>query len=143
MDRARRPTVDFLSQNLHETHINLAKCRCGPHVAAELRGDGPAVEHLATGTEAVNRRMARRLADVICYTDVDRSVRHYHGDGDKAASQDACSAQPLAGRASRLCVCGRAMWPHSMRHGRPQTIVQVVAVLEDATVDDSLGDTRA
>ena len=32
----------------------------------ELRGDGPAVEHLATGTEAVNRRIARRLADGYC-----------------------------------------------------------------------------
>jgi hypothetical protein len=30
---------------------------------AELRGDGPAVEHLATDTEAMNRRIARRLAD--------------------------------------------------------------------------------
>eukprot|EP00966_Prymnesium_polylepis_P023033 529562-Prymnesium_polylepis.1 len=29
-------------------------------------GDGPAVEHLATGTEAVNRRMARLLADGYC-----------------------------------------------------------------------------
>ena len=58
--------MDVLSQNLHETHTNLAKCRCGPHVAAELRGDGPAVEHLATGTEAVNRRMATRPSDVMC-----------------------------------------------------------------------------
>eukprot|EP00966_Prymnesium_polylepis_P209103 4844155-Prymnesium_polylepis.1 len=42
------------------------KCRCGPHVAAELRDDGPTAEHLATGTEAANRRMARRLADKYC-----------------------------------------------------------------------------
>eukprot|EP00966_Prymnesium_polylepis_P294280 6796156-Prymnesium_polylepis.2 len=35
-------------------HTNLAKCRCGPqpHVATELRGEGSAVEHLATDTEA-------------------------------------------------------------------------------------------
>eukprot|EP00966_Prymnesium_polylepis_P053752 1242532-Prymnesium_polylepis.1 len=30
------------------------------------RGDGPAEEHLVTGTEAVNRRMARRLGDIYC-----------------------------------------------------------------------------
>ena len=66
MDRARRPTLGFFSQNLHATHTNLAKSSGGPYVAAELRGDGPAVEHLATGTEAVNRRIARRLADDYC-----------------------------------------------------------------------------
>jgi hypothetical protein len=66
MDRARRPTVDFFSQNLHATHTNLAKSSGGPYVAAELRGDGPAEEHLATGTEAVKRRMATHLSDVIC-----------------------------------------------------------------------------
>ena len=59
-------TVDFFSQNLHATHTNLAKSSGGPSVAAELRGDGPVVEHLATGTEAVNRRMARRLDDRYC-----------------------------------------------------------------------------
>ena len=64
MDRARRPTLGFFSQNLHATHTNLAKSSGGPYVAAELRGDGPAVEHLATGTEAVNRRIARRGASV-------------------------------------------------------------------------------
>ena len=66
MDRARRPTLGFFSQNLHATHTNLAKSSGGPYVAAELRGDGPAVEHLATGTEAVNRRIARRLVDDYC-----------------------------------------------------------------------------
>eukprot|EP00966_Prymnesium_polylepis_P181964 4215107-Prymnesium_polylepis.2 len=66
MDRARRPTVDVLSQTLHATHTNLAKSSGGPYVAMTLRGDGPAVEHLTTGTEAVNRRMARHLADRDC-----------------------------------------------------------------------------
>eukprot|EP00966_Prymnesium_polylepis_P299403 6918687-Prymnesium_polylepis.1 len=51
MDRARRPIVDFFAQNLHATHTNLAKPSGGPYVAAELRGDCPAVEHLATDTE--------------------------------------------------------------------------------------------
>eukprot|EP00966_Prymnesium_polylepis_P256042 5914782-Prymnesium_polylepis.1 len=37
--------------------------RCKEHANAELRGDGPAVEHLATGNEAVNRRMA--ISDAI------------------------------------------------------------------------------
>eukprot|EP00966_Prymnesium_polylepis_P147419 3405241-Prymnesium_polylepis.1 len=36
MDRARRPTVEVFSQNLHATHTS-----GGPYVAAELRGDGP------------------------------------------------------------------------------------------------------
>jgi hypothetical protein len=62
MNRSRRPTVDFFSQNLHATQTSLPKSSGGPYFAVELRGDGPAVEHLATGTEAVNRRMARRLA---------------------------------------------------------------------------------
>eukprot|EP00966_Prymnesium_polylepis_P159052 3675864-Prymnesium_polylepis.1 len=53
MDSARRPAVDFFSQNLHETLTNLANYSGGPYVAAELRSGGPAVEHLATGTEAV------------------------------------------------------------------------------------------
>eukprot|EP00966_Prymnesium_polylepis_P199567 4624988-Prymnesium_polylepis.1 len=39
----------------------------GPYVGVELRGNGPAMEHLATGTEAVNRRMASRFAGVICF----------------------------------------------------------------------------
>eukprot|EP00966_Prymnesium_polylepis_P258007 5959779-Prymnesium_polylepis.1 len=51
------------SRNLHATHTNLEKPSGGPYVAVEPRGDGPAVDDLATGTEAVNRRMARRLAD--------------------------------------------------------------------------------
>ena len=44
--------MDCFSQNLHATHTNLAKSSGGPYVAAELRGDGPAEEHRATGTEA-------------------------------------------------------------------------------------------
>eukprot|EP00966_Prymnesium_polylepis_P207113 4797526-Prymnesium_polylepis.1 len=40
-----------------------------PNVAVELRGDGPAVEHLATSTEAVNHRMATHMAHVICSPD--------------------------------------------------------------------------
>eukprot|EP00966_Prymnesium_polylepis_P252700 5841614-Prymnesium_polylepis.1 len=66
MDRAKIPTVDFFSQNLHATHTNLAKPSGGPYVAAAAPRTAamvsPAVQHLATGTEAVNRRMARRLA---------------------------------------------------------------------------------
>eukprot|EP00966_Prymnesium_polylepis_P281689 6509074-Prymnesium_polylepis.1 len=58
-------TLDLFSQNLHATHTNLTKSSGGPYAAVELCGDGIAVEHLATGTEAVNRLMARRLADVI------------------------------------------------------------------------------
>eukprot|EP00966_Prymnesium_polylepis_P134636 3111683-Prymnesium_polylepis.1 len=34
MGRARRPTVDCFSQNLRETHTNLAKCSGGPYIAA-------------------------------------------------------------------------------------------------------------
>jgi hypothetical protein len=59
--------VDFFSQNLHATHTNLAKPSGGPYVAAEVRGDGPAVEHLVTGTEAVNRRMVTRPINVLCF----------------------------------------------------------------------------
>eukprot|EP00966_Prymnesium_polylepis_P016063 371043-Prymnesium_polylepis.2 len=66
MDRARRPTVDLFSQDLHATQTNLAKSSGGLCVAVELRFDGPAVEHLATGTEAVSRRMAKRLAGRYC-----------------------------------------------------------------------------
>eukprot|EP00966_Prymnesium_polylepis_P033418 776890-Prymnesium_polylepis.1 len=69
MDRDRRPAVDRFSQNLHDTHTNLAKCSGGPYVAAELRGDGPAVEHLATlghrsghRGPAANRRMATQVS---------------------------------------------------------------------------------
>ena len=36
MDRARRPTLGFFSQNLHATHTNLAKSSGGPYVAADL-----------------------------------------------------------------------------------------------------------
>eukprot|EP00966_Prymnesium_polylepis_P117401 2713316-Prymnesium_polylepis.1 len=60
MDRARRSTVDFsLTTFMRRTPTtNLAKPSGGPYVAAELRSDGPA----AMGTEAVNRRMARRTS---------------------------------------------------------------------------------
>eukprot|EP00966_Prymnesium_polylepis_P230372 5330632-Prymnesium_polylepis.1 len=56
-----------LSRAGHEAHTNLAKCSGGPCVAAELRGDGPAVEQLATGTEAVNRRMATQPSGIMCF----------------------------------------------------------------------------
>eukprot|EP00966_Prymnesium_polylepis_P303012 6999765-Prymnesium_polylepis.1 len=42
----------LFSLNFHATQTNLAKSSGGPYVATELRGDDPAVEHLATGTEA-------------------------------------------------------------------------------------------
>ena len=44
--------MDFFSQNLCATHTERAKSSGSPCVAAGLRGDGPAREHLATDVEA-------------------------------------------------------------------------------------------
>eukprot|EP00966_Prymnesium_polylepis_P136059 3143956-Prymnesium_polylepis.2 len=59
--------MDFFSQNLHATHTTTSQspvvARTSPRSSAAM---APAEEHLATGTEAVNRRMARRLVDRYC-----------------------------------------------------------------------------
>ena len=56
--------MDFFSQNLCATHTERAKSSGSPCVAAGLRGDGPAREHLATDVEAAHRGTIRRLTDV-------------------------------------------------------------------------------
>jgi len=58
--------VDFFSQNLCAKHTERAKSSGSPCVAAGLRGDGPAREHLATDVEAAHRGTRRRLTDVYC-----------------------------------------------------------------------------
>ena len=58
--------MDFFSQNLCATHTERAKSSGSPCVAAGLRGDGPAREHLATDVEAAHRGTTRRLTDVYC-----------------------------------------------------------------------------
>ena len=58
--------MDFFSQNLCATHTERAKSSGSPCVAAGLRGDGPAREHLATDVEAAHRGTRRRLTDVYC-----------------------------------------------------------------------------
>ena len=56
--------MDFFSQNLRAKHTERAKSSGSPCVAAGLRGDGPAREHLATDVEAAHRGTRRRLTDV-------------------------------------------------------------------------------
>ena len=56
--------MDFFSQNLCATHTERAKSSGSPCVAAGLRGDGPAREHLATDVEAAHRGTRKRLTDV-------------------------------------------------------------------------------
>ena len=55
--------MDFFSQNLRAKHTERAKSSGSPCVAAGLRGDGPAREHLATDVEAAHRGTRKKALD--------------------------------------------------------------------------------
>ena len=68
--------MDFFSQNLRAKHTERAKSSGSPCVAAGLRGDGPAREHLATDVEAAHRGTRRRLTQSIIMFSLTRRAIH-------------------------------------------------------------------
>eukprot|EP00966_Prymnesium_polylepis_P140857 3252745-Prymnesium_polylepis.1 len=60
------------------------------------------MEHLATGTEAVNRRMARRVADRYCSPGPPPTARHPLCAGRMARHHHTAAARLLAERARAL-----------------------------------------